>query len=272
MAIRFLFIRKSKPYQYLKDKFLYGRAYIQYKLNPYPEEVGENPIFIFNHIPKCGGTSLVLILGKWFYLRKDYSPLDIKYPNRNDFLDAYENFKNSQPEIFYLKPWEIIVGHYYISEIRLSERFPGIYNNLNVNKITFVRDPLSHHLSLFKFGKERGHNFVKGMELTDYLHEDSNYMAKSLECTQENYKSIIDSYFFVGIVERYDDSIKVLSKLLGKDQRIDIPNKNTTNSKSLYQNLSKEDIDLFKINNSLDYNIYNYCNSIFNNNYCNILD
>ena len=32
----------------------------------------KNPVYIFHHIPKCGGTSLSYILNKWFVVVRDY--------------------------------------------------------------------------------------------------------------------------------------------------------------------------------------------------------
>lgn len=130
--------------------------------------------------------------------------------------------------------------------------------------ITFVRDSLAHHLSMYKFGKKMGHDFVKGLSLSDYLKKDLNFFASALECTIENYKSRIDNYFFVGIVEEYKESMQLLSMKLGKPEVRKIPFENRSYSNSLLDSLSKEEIKWFKENNELDYLIYDYCLKISN--------
>lgn len=255
----FLKLRRTNTFQALKGLVLYQRKKIEHFLNPYPKEVGENPIFIFNHIPKCGGTSFNLILRNWFYLKKDYSPHEIKFRDEKRLEEEFEKFESFSHDLKTLKPWVILAGHYHNSRFRLSKRFPDIYENQKVKLITFVRDPLAHHLSMYKFGKKKGHDFVKGLSLSDYLKKDSNFLAATIECTLENYKSRIDGYFFAGIVEEYEESLKQLSSKLGKAMVEKIPIENQTNSNTLYVSLSEEEINLFKESNKLDYLIYDYC-------------
>lgn len=254
-----LSIRRTEAFQKAKNKVLFFNKGIQYFINPYSEKVGSSPIFIFNHIPKCGGTSFNLILRNWFYLKKDYSPHEIIFRDEKRLEEEFEKFENFSPDLKTLKPWVILAGHYHNSRFRLSRRFPDIYENQKVKLITFVRDPLSHHLSMYKFGKKKGHDFVKGLSLSDYLKKDSNFLATTLECTLENYKSRIDGYFFAGIVEEYEESLKQLSSKLGKAMVEKIPIENQTNSNTLYVSLSEEEINLFKESNKLDYLIYDYC-------------
>ncbi|WP_268035828.1 sulfotransferase family 2 domain-containing protein [Algoriphagus sp. PAP.12] len=258
MAKRFLKIRRSKPYQYLKDKFLYVRAYVRWKLNPYPKDIGDNPIFVFNHIPKCGGTSLNIVLRKWFILRKDYSPHELKFPDPEKLEIEFSKFENSPPKLSEIKPWEILGGHYHNSKLRLSKRFPEIYENPGLKLITFIREPLEHHLSMYKYGKKRGHDFVKNLSLSQYLENDCNFLAGALECNLENYKSRIDEYFFIGTLEEFQYSMERLARKLGKTELETIPFENQTNSKTLFNSLSEDEIIKFKKNNILDYLIYEY--------------
>lgn len=108
---------------------MFLRAFIKNKLNPFPKELGENPIFIFKNIPKCGGTSFNVILRTWFYLIKDYSPDDIQFPDKNNLSIELDNFERSVPRLNKVKPWKILAGHYHHPRFSLSKRFPGIYEN-----------------------------------------------------------------------------------------------------------------------------------------------
>ncbi|KPQ19468.1 MAG: Sulfotransferase family [Algoriphagus marincola HL-49] len=263
MAKKFLKIRRSKPYQYLKDKFLYSRAYLQYKLRPYPKEVGENPIFIFNHIPKCGGTSLNIVLRKWFHMVRDYPPHDLQFPDPKDWEIAQSKFENSPPKIRNLKPFQIVAGHYHHPRNRFSKRIMPYAKYCNLKKITFVRNPLAQRLSLYKYGKRKGHQWVEGFSLEDYVLSEANFLARTLECDDSNFKKVLDSYFFVGITEEYDESIKKLGCALGKSSLGEIPHVNKTDSSSELTKLSQDIIEAFKEENKLDYMIYNYSCKIF---------
>ncbi|NVJ86801.1 MAG: sulfotransferase family 2 domain-containing protein [Algoriphagus sp.] len=263
MAIKFLKLRRSKPYQYLKDKFLYGRAYIQYKLNPYPEEVGENPIFIFNHIPKCGGTSLNIVLRKWFHLVKDYPPHEFEFNSKEGFEIALSEFEKNVPNYSKIRPFEIIAGHFFNGRFNLSKRFPEVFRSSRVYLITFIREPLHQRISLFKYGKKRSHTYVQGFTLSDYIFKEMNFIAQILECDENNYKERVDSYFFVGLMEEYNRSLVQLSKKMNRKMILDIPHVNSSNSKTEISTLSEDEITKFKNYNKLDYQIYNYVRSKF---------
>lgn len=200
-----------------------------------------------------------IVLRSWFYLKMDYEPNEIKNPDPNNLVIESNKFEEAAPDLNKIKPWEILAGHYHHPRFSLSKRFPGIYEAQNVKLITFIRDPLSHHLSMYKFGKKMGHDFAKNLSLSDYMNKDINFFARALECTIENYKSRIDSYFFVGIVEEYNKSMQLLSKKISKPDIKKIPFENRSYSNSLLESLSKEEINSFKENNKLDYLIYDYC-------------
>lgn len=258
MPRRFLFIRGSQPYQYLKDKFLYVRSFIQYKLNSYPKEVGDNPIFIFNHIPKCGGTSLNIVLRKWFLIKRDYAPSELKNNDSKVLESLFLKFDQKTPELNKMKPWELIAGHYHLPRFSLERRISDIYSNPNVKSITFLREPLEQRISMYNYATEKGHPFVKGLSLEDYIFIDKNFIATTLNCNEENYKDILGKYFFVGILEKYDFSVKKLANKLGKNKPEIIPKVNVSNQPIENNLLPKEKVLEFNKLNNLDYLIYNY--------------
>lgn len=229
-------------------------------MNPYPKEVGENPIFVFNHIPKCGGTSLNIVLRKWFHLVRDYPPHDLQFPDPEELEKAQVEFETNPPTIEKLKPFQILAGHYHNPRNRLAIRLKEKSLNEKLKKITFLREPLSHRLSLYKFGVKRGHKWVNGFSLNDYLKSESNFFAKVLECDEENYQEVLNSYFFVGILEENEQSINRLGKLIGRKVLFKIPHVNQTNSNTEMEKLDQEEIEQFKKMNELDYKIYNYIN------------
>lgn len=242
-----------------------ARAFIEWKLKPYPVELGKYPIFIFNHIPKCGGTSLNIVLRNWFHLVRDYPPHDLQYPDPKDWDIAQSNFEKDPPKLNQLKPYQILAGHYHHPRNRFSIRLNINPTNKNFKKITFLREPLAHRLSLYKFGVKRGHNWVNGFTLNEYIKSESNFFAKVLECDDDNYQQVLDSYFFVGILEENEKSIQKLSKAIGRKVSFKIPHVNQTDSKTEFGKLNQLEIDQFKKVNELDYKIYQYALEAFNN-------
>lgn len=242
---------------------MYSRAYLKYKLNPYPKEVGENPIFVFNHIPKCGGTSLNIVLRNWFHIVRDYPPHDLQYPNPEEWDRVQTLFENKPPIIGNLKPFQILVGHYHNHRNRFSKRISQKTDIDNLKKITFVREPLAHRLSLYKYAKKKGHKWIDGISLDDYVLSETNFLAKTLECNEKNYMDVLDSYFFIGLTEDFQSSISRLAKNINRPTPRQTPFVNRTDSFSELEKLDKQTIKLFKEKNDLDYKVYEYAKSLF---------
>lgn len=222
------------------------------------------PIHFFNHIPKCGGTSLTRILENWFVILRDYPPHDLQFPNRDDFERAMQQHSEQiGKSLLSIRPWQIVAGHFLHSEHNVYVRYPDLMTLDRVRQITFVRDPFQQKLSLYFHGLRKNHAYIKGYSLADFICTEPNFMATCLGCSQENYKQVLDKYFFVGIVERFQQSIEILSDMLRKPapkktQQLNISPRNDEPS-----NLSEHDINNFHQINSLDYEIFNYCKILF---------
>ncbi|MBK9332321.1 MAG: hypothetical protein IPM96_07995 [Ignavibacteria bacterium] len=69
---------------------------------------------------------------------------------------------------------------------------------------------------------------------------------------------MIDRYYFIGIVEKMQESFDKLAEMTGKE-KVTLPFVNKSEKDIQVKNLSQEFIDSFKKTNELDYKIYNYC-------------
>lgn len=257
-------IRISKPYQGLKKFYLRNKPYFRYFSNKSKRDnlLGERPIFIYNHIPKCGGTSFNIILSDFFLTIYDYPPHELEFKFNSDFLENLKKHEKKAPNYFELKPFQAMSGHYFYDKIFLSNRFKGVYKSSRVKLITFLRDPLRHRVSLYSFGIKKGHSYVKGIDLETYIFQEENYFSKLLECDINSYKDRIDGYFFIGIMEDFNKSIDVFQRKLEMKISRSIPNINKSNSDDFFVLLSKEAKEKFKIINHLDYLIYSYAKNI----------
>jgi hypothetical protein len=218
------------------------------------------PVYLFNHIPKCGGTSLTRILENWFVVVRDYPPHDLNYPDLILLNSKFNHFRDNPLNLIQIRPWQLVAGHYHEEGVRLGKRYPNALNNKRYRLITFLRDPLEQKISLFYYGNKRGHNFVKGYTLKEYIFNDINinFYANALGCSIDNYKEIIDSYFFVGVLEYFETSIEILSNRINRSFNLNIPQSNISKRDEQELNINKADNMRFQELNHLDYLIYKY--------------
>lgn len=204
----------------------------------------KDTVYVFHHMPKCGGTSLIQILNKWFVVVRDY---------RKDWSSSHPSIIN----INKLRSAHCLVGHWELPGIYLEERYPEVFSNERYNVFTFLRDPLKHSLSLYRYEKENNRTDITNIE--EHFKIRPNYMATILNANKNNYREVIDRYIFVGIVEEMEKSIQILSELTGKKyHKLPWINRTKLDSKINSEKLSKSIIDKFKEINNVDYLIYNY--------------
>ncbi|MFZ1320185.1 MAG: hypothetical protein WAT71_01380 [Ignavibacteria bacterium] len=110
-------------------------------------------------------------------------------------------------------------------------------------------------ISLYYYGRS---NIKKTTSLIDYINGHKNILANFFPCDENNYKEVLDKYFFIGIVEKMQESFDKLADLTGKT-RINLPMLNLSKKDDQAAELSPEFVKMFKEYNSLDYKIYDYC-------------
>lgn len=229
-----MYIKKAKKIVY----FLARSTFIRFS--------PKTPIYIFHHIPKCGGTSLLTVLENWFLTIKDYRIGEtLNYPRKVN--------------INKLRSGHCLCGHFELDGNYLYQRYPEALNSDKYKMFTFVRDPLDIQMSLWRYEKKKNTNRAKSIE--EHLLLRPNYLANRFPATKDNYKSVIDRYFFVGILEDYQSGIDLLAHLLGKKVQ-KVPWVNQTKNTEVVE-LPKSVVARFKQENALDYLIYNYCFDAF---------
>jgi len=146
----------------------------------------------------------------------------------------------------------------------LHQRYPEVQNSKRFRIFTFIRDPLQIRLSLYRFEKERGiladHQTAK-----DALLNRTNYIASTIPATKENFREILDRYFYIGLLEEGQLSLDILAWLLGKKAH-PFPRINETLKSDAFasESLTVKEIEQFREANKLDYMIYDYCKKRFN--------
>jgi hypothetical protein len=211
------------------------------------------PVYVFHHIPKCGGTSMEMVLARWFVFVPDYrTGPSSGIPAR---LDLHK-----------LRSGHCLVGLYDSEGYYLYQRYPEVLTSDRFRLITLVRDPLQVRLSLYYYGKKRKAGLYNKLnKLEDHIFSGSNYLAGRFPATLENYKEVIDRYFFVGILEQPQASLDILAHMIGKPpQKFPWENASRSHGGSASDGLSEEQVARFREQNSLDYLFYDYCVQKFN--------
>lgn len=209
----------------------------------------EDRAYIFHHIPKCGGSSLLKALDAWFILVRDYRPgWEMKYPPKT--------------RLEKLTRWHCLCGHFEEDGYRLWQRYPEALSSGRYRVFTFVRAPLEMKLSLYRYELEN--NVASFTSVEECLLGRPNYMATVLQVTEANYRAVLDRYFFIGILENAQESLDLLASMIGKKKRqMPFTNRTRITLGTKAGDLAPDLVATFREVNRLDYLIYDYCRERF---------
>jgi len=184
-----------------------------------------NETLIFQHIPKTAGTTLSFILTRYFAENDIYHIRNLDQmggPAFSRHFGSMDDFIRQSPDA--RNRFRLILGHMPF----------GIHAHLNnpFNYITFVRDPVDRVIS--QYGQyirmiTKGELRTKSITLEQFLEERPNVLnnhqirflcgpssdeSTPLACYEKALENLNQYYLFVGVVETFDTSLVLLSKLL----------------------------------------------------------
>lgn len=201
-------------------------------------------MYIFHHMPKCGGTSVANVLAQWFSpVIRDYRPEE---------PELYPEFLARKQDIDAVPANGIIVSHFEIDGCHLHQRYPEALAREDIKVFTFIRDPLELRMSLF-YHEHRDATAFTSRDVEDALLDRGDYIAHRIPCDAATYREAMARYFFVGVQDALQESFDALARLLGKP-RIALPRLNTRHCGK--NTLSPAFVEEFKRKNALDYRIY----------------
>ena len=225
---------------------------------------------IFLHIPKSGGSTFHTILGK------KYHPSEI-----------YNIFgaRQTDPEIiaFYNKPPETMAK---INLLKGHMPF-GLHEKLTseAKYITFLREPVSAVTSKYYYIKKNAHNpkhrevHESGMSIEEFVTSGVVYGANNCHCRfltgdidrlayGENASVLEDAigniekhFLWVGLTERFDESVLVLANLLGWKKPPYYIRQNVNQQKKPRDSLAEQTIKIINDYNQQDKALYEYANN-----------
>ena len=133
-----------------------------------------------------------------------------------DYRQDWDDAEASRIDLATLGPDDLLCGHFEIDGIYLHQRYPEVFSDPGYRVITFVRDPVEIAQSLYWFERKIGHEAVLAMSLEERVNYEPNYLSDRFPCTLENFQTILDRYWFVGLTERLQVSFDCLAERLGK--------------------------------------------------------
>ncbi len=208
--------------------------------------------YIFHHLIKCGGSSLVKDLVNWFGMEYDH----ILAGAEVNGLSRYRFNTNL------LTSDLCITSHFHYNGFFVAQRYPELLDpKFNIRLFTFVREPLKFQISLYYFAKKKGD--IANIPLSKFLTLMPNYMSTLFPCDEANYREVLDRYFFIGILERMQESVDKLAALSGK-RGFTVKKQNVSPKDEQQDLLDDQILKEFKEINQLDYKIYDYCVEKFN--------
>ncbi len=216
----------------------------------------DNLVYIFHHIPKCGGTTVRNSLKKWFKLELDYITMDQ--------LRGIEPI-HPPKDLKKLNGNHCLCGHYEISRNHLEIRYPEIFKYPNKYRVfTFIRDPLELRKSLYYFEIKMKNRNPDSENLEKYLLTGENYLANRIPCNFDNYHEKVNQYFFIGLQENLQQSMNMLADLIGRS-KVKVSTQNISTRDDQESGFNDDFLIEFKRKNELDYLIYNYVKHKFFN-------
>jgi len=153
--------------------------------------------------------------------------------------------------------WPDIANPACIHGHGVIKRFPWVLEVPDARWITFLREPLARAVSMFRF-RQRYRSWDSSVErepapgdLTTFLLEQHNHNAYAQWFTKSG-RSPSD-FFFVGISERFHDSITILSRMMGWSAfQYSSKNRSSRPAPSVpeevakrFQNLNSEDCEIY---------------------------
>jgi hypothetical protein len=205
-----------------------------------------SPVYVYHHIPKCGGTSLLDVLEHWFSVRRDY---------RQGWAQEF----HPPVDLSTLDGRHCLCGHFDGADARLERRYPAVIGSPRFRLFTVVREPLALVLSLYRWEGQMG--IRRDDVLERYLIDHVGFLADALGATAENWPEVLARYFFIGLLERLEASVDLLAKCIGKP-RVPLPRLNATDPYARAphrRRLSAGAIARFRAANRLDEAIYAAC-------------
>ncbi|MGL5835462.1 MAG: sulfotransferase family 2 domain-containing protein [Waterburya sp.] len=247
-------------------------------MNNLKQNMPEDSLVIFTHIPKTAGTSLRHIIQSQFQPQQvfEFYHLKTQPPKVRKGIEKYNQLTEAQK-----KAIKFISGHVGFG---LHEFLPR-----PCSYITVLRDPVERVVSYYYHLLQKQNNLVKHKTLPEFIQtyggvhnsmscylsgltlksqlQDSSIDLNSQQFSHETLKiakaNLQQHFKLVGLVERFDETCILLRKILGWNLTSFYVKKNVTKHRNLIAELPQDTLELIYKFNELDIQLYTYAQENF---------
>lgn len=225
-----------------------------------------NDVLYFCHIPKTAGMTFRTIVEDQFQCR--------------DVCPATLNAQLAKMSPQELQPYRLYRGH--LGFINLPELLP----EKRVINVTVLREPvarvISHYDYIRRMPGDPHYEAVKDMTLEEFAQRltagkvgkniQTYHVAKTAKFSLEDLspaetldlaKASLDDFAFVGLVERFQDSLFLLSYIFGWKPILNSRKENAASSKKPASAISESTLAVVQDNTRLDDELYRHAKAIF---------
>jgi hypothetical protein len=220
---------------------------------------------IFDHLPKCGGTSLHRFLELQYSKRRIFT-IDGSNPETStlDFKQLTEKQRYK---------FNLIKGHL------ANEIFE--YVNPKCLKVTILREPIDRIVSHYFFVKRRKNHYLheevitKDLSLKEYAESDlsdelrnwyvqhfsgmsSTEVMEKPELALESAKIGLAQYDLIGFLDEYELFMKRLISLANLQKELKLSVHNRTENRPRLDQITSETVEVIKSVNNLDCELYQW--------------
>lgn len=210
------------------------------------------PVYIYQHVPKCGGTSFRSACARFFTEIHEVPP-------KKDDPEAWESFQRNKVDFSTLPTDTIVTGHLIHDGLRPRERYAQEIAGGGVHVITVLREPLSRMISGYTYALQLGKNLP--VTLDQRLRKAKNPMSRYLGFDGQDAGAFVKSFFLVGLTEHLQTTIDLLANAVGKET-VEVPRVNVTKERAKPE-IAEETVTVFRANNARDYELYETAVRIF---------
>jgi hypothetical protein len=159
--------------------------------------------FVFHHVPKCAGTSMVSLFYQVFSIYKDYT---------SEYTD-FSSYLRYPVETKYLNLSSILIGHWNGNSHYFKQRYPVLWKNPKTFNFCILRDPFEVRKSLFRYERQilESRN-EKSPTFEEHLKLRSNLLSEWMGFVGKDPVYFLSGYSFIGFVETIGDQMTFLRK------------------------------------------------------------